>query len=158
MIRIWRSVLCRPHKIINEFSSLTIACALTMVKKAVALVFLFYYFLQAGCMKKRLRESHWNSFSSSRIKLVELSTEVMFLLPRAAKIKDLSIQRIYSRIDLDDKFILFCSEQNFGWNYCSCWTKFKTMGEFRFVELFSPKIFNVYEKISEGSTFNFECI
>ena len=43
-----------------------------------------------------------------------LSTEViMFLLLHAAKIKYLPIQRTYSWKDLDNKFVLFGSEQHF---------------------------------------------
>ena len=38
---------------------------------------------------------------------------IMFLLSLATKIKDLPIQRTYSRTDLDEKFVLFISEQHF---------------------------------------------
>ena len=43
----------------------------------------------------------------------------MFLLPRAVEIKDLPIQKTYSRTYLDEKFVLFGSEQHFEWSYFS---------------------------------------
>ena len=48
---------------------------------------------------------------------------MMFLRPSVAEMKDLPIQRIYSQTNLDEKFVLFGSEQHFQWSYCSCWAK-----------------------------------
>ena len=58
-----------------------------------------------------------NSFASFSAVLSQqlLSTEViMFLLPRAIKIKDLPIKGFRIRTDLDENFLLFDSEQHFG--------------------------------------------
>ena len=57
-----------------------------------------------------------NSFAYLQVILRQqtLSTEVMFLLLCAAKIKDLPIQRTYSQTDLNKEFISFSSEQHFG--------------------------------------------
>ena len=111
-------------------------CILAMVRKTRLLYSsLFYYSLQAGCMKKRDRIRKWGlkreSHQKSRnlfacfpavLSQQGLSTEVMFLLPCAAVIKYLPIQRTYSQTDLDKEFVLFGSK-HFGWNDCSCWAK-----------------------------------
>ena len=56
---------------------------------------------------KATKKQKFFGLLSSRIKPTAFSTKVIFLLPRAAKIRDLS------RTDLDEKFVLFGSEQCF---------------------------------------------
>ena len=88
------------------------ACIGCMVRKGRGFSFLYFLknSLQAGCMKTRdriikrrpLRESHGKSRYSFACFLFALSsqslcTEVMFLLPRTAEIKDLPIQKTCSR-------------------------------------------------------------
>ena len=128
----------------------------------MALVFLFYYSLQVSCKKRDIsgeskRESHLrrqNSFACFPAILSQqsLSTEVkIFLLPRATEIKDLLIQRTFSRTDLKDKFVLFSFKQHI----VNAELRFETMKDFRFVEFLNPNLFHVYKKNSYESFVNF---
>ena len=65
----------------------------------------------------------------------------------------------YRGIDLNEK-IVFDSENIFDENIVYIEQRFKTMGEFRFVELLNPKLFPTYEKKKkiDRSVFNFRCM
>ena len=119
---------------------------------------LFYYSLQAGRMKKKDRivrariekvteeQKFFCLFSSCFKPAVILPEVMMFLLVHAAEIKTLPIQRSYGWTDFEEKVILFSSEQHFGW-IAHVKQRFKTMGEFRFVEFLNPNLFYTNKKI-----------
>ena len=109
------------------------------LEKAMASVFPVLLFL-SGCVqekekqknkvvvteRKPLKSRNYLAYFPAILNQQTLSTKViMFLLPHAAEIKDLPIQRSYSQTDLDEKSILFNSELHFWWSYCSCWAKIK---------------------------------
>ena len=57
----------------------------------------------------------------------------MFLLPHAAEIKDLTIQRKLNQPNLVEIIVLFGSEQHVGEVIIHVEQKYKTMGGFRYV-------------------------
>ena len=77
-----------------------------------------------------------------------------FLLPHATEIKDLPIQRTCDRTNLDDKYVLFGSEQHFGWGYCSLWAMIYNNGRVQICLFVKSKAFSRLRKKNSMEEFS----
>ena len=131
--------------------------------------------MQKWCMKKKKKDRiEWVSGFTKRKPLKNkdsfvcfpvilsqqsiLTEVIIFLLSRASEIKDLPISMTYGQIFMKnlnysvlnsilDEVIVQVEQ------------RFKTMREFRFIELLNPNFFSrLRKKISDGDVFNFGCI